>query len=75
MDDRKIEQKTKELEKHLESLIKVKLMQIISESLKSKKKIAKWQMLFSLIESIQPELIDKIEKSLRKEFKERRGEK
>lgn len=74
MNEKKIEQQTKELEKHLESLIKVKFMRILTEALKSKKHVTRWQTLFSLIESLQPDLLDQIEKSLRKELRERRGE-
>ncbi len=60
MNERNIEKTAKEIEKHLEELIKVKMMRILSESLHSPKVSAKWQPILSLIESIQPGSLKKL---------------
>lgn len=62
MNEKNIEKTTKEVEKHLEELIKVKMMRVVSEAIQSKKHTAKWQPILSLLESIQPGSLKKLEK-------------
>lgn len=64
MKPKQIEKDAKEVEQHLEELIKVKMMRILSEKMKSKKFTNKWQPLLQLMESVQPGTLAKLQNVL-----------
>lgn len=72
MDQRKIEKTTKEVEKHLEELIKVKLMRVLSESVDSKKVANKWIPLLQLLDTIHPGSLEKLEKVVKESLKQKK---
>lgn len=65
MNEKKIEKTTKELEKHLEELIKVKMMRLVSEAIQSKRVTTKWGPILSFVENLQPGLLEKLQKVLK----------
>ena len=62
MDEKKIDQTTKEIEKHLEELIKVKMMRVVSAKLDSKKFTNKWKPILNMLETIHPGSLKKLQK-------------
>lgn len=65
MNEKKIKKTTKELEKHLEELIKVKMMRLVSEAIQSKRVTAKWEPILSFVENLQPGFLEKLQKVLK----------
>lgn len=65
MDEKKINKTTKEVEKHLEELIKIKMMRIVSAKLDSKKFINKWKPILGLLENVHPGSLKKLEKAVK----------
>lgn len=72
MNSKKIEKTTKELEKHLEELIKVKLMRILSESIDSKKLVNKWTTLLQLLETVHPGSLKKLENIVKESLEKKK---